>query len=396
MVNHHASADNSMGILVPQRVPDAAFHALRALEQHWVDGARPAAERRLRDRLDETMRDFWSEEMIIALRSSSHIDAFTNFPIGLLRPPGHTAPLAASTRIAYRPLNPLTRALQHQLQLFGGANLASGLNILVVECIPSSDPVGRASRNGWRAAEELLNSGDQPSSTFTIEETLDVAAFRRAIDLHRPNVLIISAHGFHSPESNIAGLVVGTTSVMGPELGAMPPVVLLSACHTGPRGGGVVSIADLLLAKGASAVLSTLVPVDVFRSSVLMSRFLLYLSLAASGEEPETNLLEVWHRVQTNSVILDIAYGHRGLREWCHARVNGVSPPEEFMDRRSRGRIRTTHLYEDAERVLLEIAADTGDDDRVRSWLAHPGYLPETMMYTFVGDPKNVVVSATR
>lgn len=387
MVNHHASAEDSMGIQMRQRVPDAAFHALSALERHWVEGARPTSEGRLRDRLDATMSGFWSEELLTALRSASHIDAFTNFPIGLLRPPGHSAPLAASVRISYRPINPLTRALQRQLVPFDGVSLATGLRVLVAECIPSSDPVGAASRRGWRATGELLEREAGASTTFAIEETLDPARFREAVVQHQPNLLVVSAHGFHTPASNLAGIMLGSTPVMGPELGPMPPIVLLSACHTGPRGGGVVSIADLILALGAQAVLSTLVPVDVFHNSMLMSRFFLYLSLAIRGEEPEETLLDVWHRVQSNSVIMDIAHGHPNLLEWCFRRVEGVSPLEEFMNRRSRGRIRTTHLYEDAEQVLIEIAADRGEEARLRAWLRSPGYLPEAMMYTFIGDP---------
>jgi len=223
-----------------------------------------------------------------------------------------------------------------------------------------------------------------------IEETLSAAAVSVAVERHRPDVLIMSAHGVYSRESNVAGLRIGDDFSLGLDLGPMPPLVVLSACASGPRGGGAVAVTDLLIRQGAFAVISTLVPVRVDHNAVFMNRLFLYVNEAIKGTEDHTTLMDLWHRVQTNTVIIDILYGNRRLNDWGHRTVDGMSPVAEFMGGRSAGRIRTSHLYEDAQAVLLEIADEQGMRDKVENWLRTPGYVPESMMYTVVGDPTRI------
>ena len=155
-----------------------------------------------------------------------------------------------------------------------------------------------------------------------------------------------------------------------------------------------MSVADLLIGAGAVAVLSTLVPVDVSHNSQIVSRFFLYLALAADGQsgEPEKSVLDVWHRVQSTNAPIDIAYGNRRMLEWVFERVDGVSPLERFMAPQARIPLRGPHLYADAEARLVDIARQTGDAARVQGWLRAPGYLPETMMYTFLGKPSSLLL----
>lgn len=386
MVAHNAAGDNSMGVVLTEPVPDAAFVALADLERHWIHGARPKKEERLRARLDETMKSFWTDSMVASIGMASQIDAFTNFPIGLLRMPGHTAPLAALLPIAYRPINPLTRALQLEFSSDRVVDLSKGMRVLVVECIPDTDPVGIASRNAWAFVAERLNDPDR-SVFVDLASVANKEELATSVAAHQPDVLIVSAHGVYDADSNMAGLKIGAEVSVGDDLGRMPPLVILSACHSGPRGAGPVSVSDLLLRAGADSVLSTLIPVDVHHNSVFMMRFLIYMSEVIAGNEPHKNLLDIWHRVQTSSVITDIIYGNQKLKEWGHSSKNGTSPIVEFMKYRSKGRLRPWHLYQDAETVLLEIAADRGEEASVRGWLRAPGFTPESMMYTIVGDP---------
>jgi hypothetical protein len=223
-----------------------------------------------------------------------------------------------------------------------------------------------------------------------VEETLGAESVRAAIAEHRPDILILSAHGDYRPESNLAGLRIGDDFSLGLDLGPMPPLVILSACTSGPRGGGSVAVADLLIREGAVAVVSTLVPVRVDHNSVFMTRLLLYINESIGRSEDHTSLVDLWHRVQTNTVIIDILYGNPRLMIWGHQTVNGVSPVGAFMGGRSAGRLRTSHLYEDAEAVLLEIAEEQGVRERIQGWLRTPGYVPEAMMYTLVGDPTRI------
>ncbi|MBB1496436.1 CHAT domain-containing protein [Propioniciclava sp. MC1595] len=390
VVGHQAAGSDSMGVVLPDSIPPEAFHALADLERYWEAGRMaPAKERKLRNRLDDTMAWLWNDRLQWALRSASHVDAYTNFPIGLLRVPGHTAPLAAQVPIAYRPLNPLTRTLQQQLGPDDFTDLSAGFTVLVAECIKAEDPIGKDSRIAWSGLREAVGLSSAPTKVV-IEETLSAKAVREEIERHHPDVLIVSAHGVYAREQNVAGLRIGDDFSLGLDLGPMPPLVVLSACASGPRGGGAVAVTDLLIRQGADAVISTLVPVRVHHNAVFMSRLFLYIGEAINGRENHTTLMDLWHRVQANTVILDILYGNARLGEWGHRATNGLTPVAEFMGRRAAGRIRSSHLYEDTEAVLLEIADDQGMRDKVENWLRTPGYVPESMMYTVVGDPTRI------
>jgi hypothetical protein len=389
MVAHRSVGSESMAVQFHQPVPAAAFHALADLERHWLEGPTPRKEAKLRDRLDDSMKHLWTREFMTVLRAASRVEAFTNFPLGLLRVPGSTAPLAAQLPIAYHPINPLTRALQSEFGLPTFADFSTGYHVLIVECIPSTDPVGAVSRTAWRRAVDEL-SDSSTSITMAIEETLSSAALRAAVIEHKPDILIISAHGFSIPNSNVAGILIGEDKSLGTDLGWMPPLVILSACHSAPRGGGVVAVADLLLRAGARAVVSTLVPVDVRHNAIFMTRFLVYLSESVSGNENYLDVLSVWHRVQSNNAIIDILMGNRQLSEWANTTVNGSSPLVEFMTSRSKGRLTPANLYIDSENVLLEIAEEQGAREQVAGWLRSPGYLAEGMMYTLIGDPSGI------
>lgn len=371
MVAHNAAGDNSVGIVSVDPIPDAAFVALADLERYWVDstrtrtGIKPATEERLRARLDEAMKPFWSDRMISVIRTASQIDAFTNFPIGLLRLPEHTAPLAALVPIAYRPINPLTRAFQLEFTPDHSVDFSNGMRVLVIECIPDTDPVGVLSRRAWTFASQELT--DPTRAVYVdIVEVSDKAGIADALATNRPDVVVLSAHGVYDADANMAGLAIGDEVSLGDDLGPMPPVVILSSCHSGPRGAGPVAVADLLLRAGARAVLSTLVPVGVLHNSTFMTRLLVYMSESIGGSETHATLLDLWHRVQTNTVIMDILYGNPRLLEWGHSDSKGTPPIVEFMSGRSAGRLRPWHLYQDAEAVLLDIAAERGEREAVQ------------------------------
>ena len=73
------------------------------------------------------------------------------------------------------------------------------------------------------------------------------------------HILVLSAHGVFQGGLQPAGLMIGDEVCLGPGLGPLPPVVILSACHVAPRGTGAVSVADMLLREGALAVLGLIV-----------------------------------------------------------------------------------------------------------------------------------------
>ncbi|MGA4861712.1 CHAT domain-containing protein [Streptomyces lavendulocolor] len=389
-VTHEAVASSGLGLMLPTVPPDA-FVILAELERHFFTTHSSAAVRRMLTRLNDTAQPLWSKELTAAIQHASHLTVFSDFPLGLLTMPGDSAPLCARVPIAYRPLEPLTRTVQHQVFAPPSIGLNHTIKVLVTECIPLSDPVGRISREGWRIARENV-APEAATLTIVQAETLTLEALQQSVAEHRPDILVISAHG--TMVGNMAALVIGDAPHLNLGLDRMPPVVMLSACHVAPRGSGAVAITDLLLREGALAVLGTQVPVEVIRNATLMIRFMVYLAEEIAKPGQFATILDVWHHVQMSNAVSDIIDGSPSLRAWATSTtVNGHSVIREFSGRAS-GRLRLPHVYEDTERILGEIADAQGQGDRVRNWFRRPGYVPESLFYIFAGRPDRIRLSS--
>jgi hypothetical protein len=234
------------------------------------------------------------------------------------------------------------------------------------------------------------NIGD---NSKVIVELCDVASpsdLQHTLAATQPDILLLSCHGGYDRRRRLAGVYIGDELRIGPELGPMPPVVILSACNVAPRGTGAVNIAELLAREGALTVLATQTPVDVRRNAHIMMRFLLYLAESLAGREPHVTLAEAWHRAATSNAVLDILSGDDALNRWAHERRAGISPIEEFMQSRSVGRLRLGHIYEDSEALLLELAIEHGLEDEMRTHIEKKAYVPETLFYFLLGWPDRI------
>jgi hypothetical protein len=389
LVAHRAIARTGVGLVLPP-VPDAAFHMVARLEDHLRGTPRPHVVWRMLRQLDALCAPIMTDSFKLAVSRASMITAFTNFPLGLLGLSDDMDPLCCRVPITYRPLLPLTASVQQELRPPTTIDLTDGLRVLIAECIPSDDPVGRASRTGWDVALDLAEQ-----SKFSVEilheDANSVSDIAAMISRHNPHVLVLSAHGIFDTNTNLAGIRVGEEACLGPELGDVPPVVLLSACSVAPRGIGSVNIADMLLRQGAFAVLGAQIPVNVGHNATLMVRFLIYMLESLMGNEPHMTLLDVWHRARTSNAIIDILGGNAPLNNWGYTPdPTGATVLQRFMNSTSKDRLRVGHIYADSEEVLGEIADAQGMGAQVRSWLRRPGYVPESLFYAFIGRPERV------
>lgn len=392
-LTHRAVANDSLGLMMPS-VPPSAFTLLADLEKHFRDSAadRPRSVEKLLSRLNAVVRPLFTEPVMEAISRASMLTVFSNFPLGLATLPGDTAPLAARLPLTYEPLLPLTRTVQKAGAVAVGVEWKNRIRVLVAECIPASDPVGRISRDGWRITQDTLK--DVKGLSIHAVQTLSLDALREAVSEHTPDLLIISAHG--TLVANTAAIVIGDEPHVELGLQHTPPVIVLSACHVAPRGSSAVSIADLLLREGALAVLGTQVPVDVRRNMMLTGRLLTNLADHLINQGRHATLLEVWHHTQTTNTVNDILMSTPSLSSWGRTPGpgGGLAPLQEFMISRSAGRLRGAHIYQDTEQVLGEIADDQGRGERVRNWFRRPGYVPESLFYLFAGRPERILISS--
>ena len=179
LVAKEAVSQDSVGLMLSE-CPPAAYVALADLERHCKNGARPRAVWRILDRLDAALEPVWSELATVALSKASALTVFSDFPLGLGRPPGFTAPLSSALPLSSRPLSPLTRHLPSEL-LPRHYAIKDRYRILIAECILPEDPVGQASRQAWTVVAGELEGGP---ATLVREETLTIGALRAAVSLH--------------------------------------------------------------------------------------------------------------------------------------------------------------------------------------------------------------------
>jgi len=380
-------SEDSVG-LVGAEIPMEMFIGLAELEKHWTLKPSGKAIKSLLRRINKAAEPIWTEDLVKAIQRASSLSVLSNFPIGILTLPGDSSPLSCRLPISYSALLPLTRTLQSELNGDRHVDLTAGFKVLVAECVPATDPIGQLSRAGWESVEATFR-GQGTASTIELIEVTSLEDLRVALSKTKPEILVISAHGFST--ASAAGIVIGKEAVLAQDLGALPPVVIMSACHVSPRGRGELSIVDLLERQGALAVLGTQVPVDVRRNALLMLRFFLYLNEVIAGRGGQKSVLDVWQHVQCLNAVNDIAASNDRFASWIVSpHTTGISVLAEFMSVRARGGLRGGSVYEDTERLLLELAEEQGMASQVRGWMTSPGYIPESLFYNFMGRPGNV------
>ena len=332
-------------------------------------------------------------EKKFCLGRARRIAAFTDFPIGLAILSEGTSPLCCYTSISYKPITPLTKALQAECVKTPMHYISDKCKIVIAECLALDDPIRGLSRGGW---EQLIKqTKNQPKLNIMIEDIASVEELKKLLrDNSDTDILIISAHGVHNKKSNIAGLCIGNEIWMGEDDDVrMPPLVMLSACHTAPRGTGTVNVSDLLLRAGAMAVLGSFIPVQVHKNAMLFIRFISYIHAAIEGDKTYKTLLDAWTGVAANNAINEILHSNKKLLDWAmKPRANGMPPLVEFMLHSSQGRLRGSSMYDDTIKVLHEMLAEDGLGDFFDSIIKSQGFFPESLFYQMVGSPEKIYI----
>lgn len=395
MVAHRAGARYGIGAALPP-VPEQAFRDLAELEDHFAQASRPRPRivRRLMNRISDRLGPLFNDEDLIgALKRCNTLTVFSNFPVGLAVMPGATSPLSCMFPLSYRPLSPLSRTVLQEGLAPYVCRLRAPIRILLLECLDPSDAIYELGRAVWPVlARQVGVHGDVE---LVIVDTRSPESVREAIDRESPSIVIISAHGFYDRRRNVSGIIVGGNRIMGPELGPMPPLVILSACHVSPRGVGTISIVDMLLREGATAVLGTQIPVEARDDQLLLGRFFTNLRAGMTGELPLRTIQDVWQHVLATNAVYDILRVSRRAKDWAfNANIGRNKVLVEFANHRSKGRLRSAHIYADTETVLLELADETGYGVALREALRLEGYIPHSAFYYLAGWPERIVVGS--
>ena len=390
---HRAIAENALFIELPC-VDKRLYEKLNELEsfcQNKINGRKVWRTLREIGKLFDTQLTPFQKRVI---NRAERISAFTDFPFGLAVLGGGENPLSCYKRISYHSITPLSRTLEMELQKQPQISLRKRCRVAFVQCIPDNNK-NRLIRRMSDLAYKKMESFSFESRNFHIEykEALDVQTFKDYIKgLQDFDILYISAHGFYMREINAAGLVIGKESWMGNDNDLhVPPVVILSACHTAPRGSGVVNVADLFLRMGAVAVLEACIPIDAKRNTLLMTRLFTYIIEAQKGSLQYRTLAEAWMGVTTTNALHEIAQASPGIRDWLHGKnKNGVPRIIDFQLNRCGTRLLAHKTYSVTIEIIKEMLHEEGMDGKFDNVLSQQDFFPESLFYQLLGNPENI------
>ena len=388
---HRACAKNGVVIELEDATSEM-FATLAELEDHCK--SRQINNRYVWSALQKIGRLFTNHigrEKLHCIARASHITAFTDFPLGLAIMPGCTAPLCCYKPISYRPITPMTRAFQREMPKAPQCYFGQHCKIVVAECLDRNDHIRPVSERLWKQCAQMNN--EQIGMDMIFEEVSSIAGLKQLLADHiDADILLISAHGDYEKTANLAGLCIGDEIWYADDNDIrLPPFVMLSACHVNPRGTGAVSVTDLLLRAGALAVLGTFIPVEVSRNATLYQRLFVYIREAMEGGKLNQTILDAWMFVVATNAVNEIVSGNKSLQLWfASPNKNGIIRTEDFMLKRSAGRLHGANIYDETVSILREMAVDDGLGDYFDSVIRSQGFFPESLFYQMIGSPENI------
>jgi len=336
-----------------------------------------------------------SKPKLWAIKRSKQITVFSNLPFCLFIPSGYDTPLIGQKELSSRPLTPLTRCMQFEMPKHSQYYLGEECRVMFVECVPNI----KENRLIRRCSSVIVDGLERASDTskkisYQTFEAYNINDLKSILVNNSKNfdILLISAHGFYDRARNVSGLVIGNEKWLANSNDYhTPPVVILSACHVSPRGGGVISAADLFLRNGAEAILSTFVPINSFRNALLINRFFYYIAEAQLKRMRFKTIADAWSRVVASNAILEIAEQSNRLRNWVNGKnKNGITRFEDFAFNRSKGRLKVGTAYNDTIVILKEMLDEEGRSNLFSDTLSNGNYFPESFFYQWIGFPENV------
>lgn len=389
---HRAIARNGILIELPCAT-EKMFQKYDTLEESCKNGTNNNFVWRCLNDLGKEVVGCFNQNQIWLLKRARDITVFSDFPIGISILSGDEVPLQCYKSISYQPLTPLSRQLQQEMLKKQQYYFGEECKIAIAECIPNDD------RN-----ESIYKSGEALYSTLKTMQTYakQLSVIRQDIDsianMHRfvadnidADILYISAHGHYDRKKNMAGIIIGDQFWMADKGIKTPPIVILSACHTAPRGFGCVTIADMFLRSGSHTVLATFIPVNAFANTILMTRLFTYIVEAQQKNRQYKTLSDAWSGIVASHAIHELIATSERFQKWMHKTgKNGIPRIEDFQLNRCVGRLRRTHIYSDTIAILKEMLIEEGMKGKFDNVLTQNDFFPESFFYQFLGSPENV------
>ncbi|MCR5730268.1 MAG: hypothetical protein K6G20_07935 [Ruminococcus sp.] len=400
---HRAITENAHYIEINSQA-DKMYQILDEMEQQLKQPTgtnNPHVWRMLRE-IGKQLSLLLTEEQLSVLKRSKSICAFSEYPLGLAILPNEEVPLCISHNVYNVPIIPLSRQITIELSGPEFIALYRRCSILFIECVPNDESNRYVRGLSEQLASQIKHMAKSvKNASYQYEEAQSTIELKRVLNKYPKgsiDILVLSAHGFYDTESNSSGLCIGEhdTWMADEDDIRIPPVVILSACHVSPRGRNVINACDLLMRSGASVVLSTLIPISVFRNTLIYSRIFTYLfeTIKDSNKYKQyKTLADLWTGILATNAVNEIIVNSPKLQEWyLSENSNGIKRIEDFMLQRAKGRMRTQFIYSDTIAILKEMLKEDGLCHNFDSVLKIEQCFPESFFYQMVGYPQNVLL----
>ena len=169
--------------------------------------------------------------------------------------------------------------------------------------------------------------------------------------------------------------------------------MILSACHTSPRGRGAFVVGDMMLRAGAIAILTTLIPVNVMRNAILLVRLFTNIKEAQKKFSNLNTLDQIWQHVIATNALHEIIAESKNMEKWANTKdKEGKTPQERFKMEYSVGKLDFKNIYNDTEKILIQMAKEEGIGEKMENYLKSQGSFPESIFYQWIGSPENIYV----
>ena len=389
---HRAIARNGILIELPC-AKESLFGKYDRLEESCKNGTNNKFVWRSLHALGREISYGFNHRQTWLLRNSNDITVFSDFPVGIVILEGDEVPLQCYKSISYQPLTPLTRRLQQEVLKKQQYYLGNHCKIAIAECIPNDERNKEIYQMGLRLSN-VLTSMQQSTKNLQVSRK-DITTIPDMLQFIKDNmdadILYISAHGYYDRRKNLAGIMIGTQFWMATEVLSAPPIIILSACHTAPRGIGCVTIADMLLRSGALAVLGTFIPVNAQHNMILMSRLFVYIAEAQRKSPQYKTLSDAWSGIVASNAIHELMATSDKFKKWMHeVGKNGIPRTVDFQLHRCVGRLRKTHIYSDTITIVKEMLEEEGMTGKFGNIISQNDYFPESFFYQILGCPENI------
>lgn len=142
-------------------------------------------------------------------------------------------------------------------------------------------------------------------------ETPDsVEKFVDAINSYHGSVLIIDSHGTHPESPDVGSLIIAGKPVDIWQLKnkiKVPPIVILSACDTHPFDRSHATVANGFLHCGATAVLSTVLPIRSRQAAIFVMRLMLR-AVQYGSDQTKKGLTVSWTNIVGGALRMQLAF----------------------------------------------------------------------------------------